>query len=273
MKQTPRFEEEIYETLDPHRMVGKSLVDAICKNWNETFVDEDTKEEVTIERSEILVKRGVVTKEVASSIQFYIDSGDITEPVKISNINRTGEHQPRNSYRPMLVKVHDLRSVNVICWSDTFDHAQIVVGDFVEQISNGWFLTSDVSNINATVIDNPEAYKLQEERMEKLPLLLNPFKFYQINVAWKEAGSPYPFVNPSPQAKENIEYATFICMADSIKEAQDIISPEITRRAYSDNKWTKIETHWEKGTPYNAGLIVPKEFCDKYNEYFQSLNK
>lgn len=48
----------VVETLPVEKAVGKTLVERACSTWMETFIDEDTKEKVDIERSEFIFERG-----------------------------------------------------------------------------------------------------------------------------------------------------------------------------------------------------------------------
>ena len=47
-----------YVTSDPKKMLNMYLAKRVLKTWEESFIDEDTGETVTIERNEILFDRG-----------------------------------------------------------------------------------------------------------------------------------------------------------------------------------------------------------------------
>ena len=49
-----------YVTSDPKKMLNMYLAKRVLKTWEESFIDEDTGETVTIERNEILFDRGTL---------------------------------------------------------------------------------------------------------------------------------------------------------------------------------------------------------------------
>lgn len=69
--------------------VGNFLNKAVCKEWVEDFVDEDSGEVVPIPRKEVIYDKGTeITNELVSSLLFYLQTGDIKE-VEISNQRRS----------------------------------------------------------------------------------------------------------------------------------------------------------------------------------------
>ena len=98
-----------FTTSDPKNMLHKYLVNNVKKTWTEDFVDEDTGEVVSIERSDILFTRGtVITQDVLAEIRFHLQAGDITE-VEVSNQQRVA---------------FELKNTSLLSYM-----AQVVVGD------------------------------------------------------------------------------------------------------------------------------------------------
>lgn len=66
-------------TSDPHEMLGKYMTGRILRTWTEKFIDEDTGEEVPIERSEVVMeyKDEPLNRDDISQLTFYLQSGDI----------------------------------------------------------------------------------------------------------------------------------------------------------------------------------------------------
>lgn len=84
-----KINEIITATSNLKDMKGSYLAENLFRKWNEDFVDEDTGEVVSIERSEIVQERGIfIDDDVLSEITFFIQSEDVKE-VKISNQNRS----------------------------------------------------------------------------------------------------------------------------------------------------------------------------------------
>ena len=70
---------ETFRTSDPKKMFGKFLPKNVLKTWTEDFIDEDTKEVVSIERNQVIVQAGEITQEKLQEIQFAIQAGDIED--------------------------------------------------------------------------------------------------------------------------------------------------------------------------------------------------
>lgn len=79
------------------------LAKRVLKTWEESFIDEDTGETVTIERNEILFDRGtLIDQDTLAKIRFSMEADGIKE-VEVSNQNRLWHSRTRtNSYIPIL---------------------------------------------------------------------------------------------------------------------------------------------------------------------------
>ncbi len=65
-----RKTEKRYVTSDPKKMLNMYLAKRVLKTWEESFIDEDTGETVTIERNEILFDRGtLIDQDTLAKIQ------------------------------------------------------------------------------------------------------------------------------------------------------------------------------------------------------------
>lgn len=94
----------VFETDQPAAMIGYYLAEPPSKTWTEDFMDSDTGEVVSIDRQEIILRRGeLITPEQAQSISFYQQSGDITKPVKLTDQRRQAEEYNTASLKPYKV--------------------------------------------------------------------------------------------------------------------------------------------------------------------------
>jgi len=85
-----KFKESKIRTSSLEELKGNFLAERVLRSWNEDFIDEDTKEVVTIQRNEILFDKGtLVDNDTLSEINFYLQSGDIKD-VLVSNQQRKG---------------------------------------------------------------------------------------------------------------------------------------------------------------------------------------
>ena len=61
---------------DPKEMVGKLLAESVKRTWTEDFLDEDSGEITSVERTEVVVERGKrLTKDDVARINFTSKRG------------------------------------------------------------------------------------------------------------------------------------------------------------------------------------------------------
>lgn len=74
---------KVVETNRPEEMLNKYLAEKVVKKWTEDFIDEDTHETTSIERTEILFDRGLyIDENLLQKIMFSIQAEEI-ETVKV----------------------------------------------------------------------------------------------------------------------------------------------------------------------------------------------
>lgn len=96
----------VIETSKPEEMYNKYLAEKVVKSWNEDFVDEDTGEPVTIERTEILFDRGTyIDDDMLQKIMFSIQAEEI-QTVKVVDTKPTTE-RANVQIRRYVVKLSD----------------------------------------------------------------------------------------------------------------------------------------------------------------------
>ncbi len=78
------------------------LAKRVLKTWEESFIDEDTGETVTIERNEILFDRGtLIDQDTLAKIRFSMEADGIKE-VEVSNQNRLAFENENKFLYPIL---------------------------------------------------------------------------------------------------------------------------------------------------------------------------
>lgn len=112
----------VIETSKPEEMRGKYLAEKVAKHWNEDFVDEDTGEPVTIERTEIIFDRGT-----------YIDD-DMLQKIMFS------------------IQAEEIQTVKVVDTKPTVERANAQIRRYVAKLSDGLH----TSNIYTTRCKTPE---------------------------------------------------------------------------------------------------------------------
>ena len=77
-----------YFTSEPKEMLNKYLVADVLQKWTDDYMDEDTQEVVSIERTQKLFEKGrLIDQDLFTQIQFHIQAGSISE-VEVSNQKR-----------------------------------------------------------------------------------------------------------------------------------------------------------------------------------------
>ena len=90
-----------YVTSDPKKMLNMYLAKHVLKTWEESFIDEDTGETVTIERNEILFDRGtLIDQDTLAKLRFSMEADGIKSATRTAWRSR----MKTSSYIPILHK-------------------------------------------------------------------------------------------------------------------------------------------------------------------------
>lgn len=256
---------ETFRTSDTNEMVGKYLPRPVIKTYNEDFMDDDTKEVITIERSEVLVDQGHITKELASTIAFFIASGDIKDvevcedPVLDMTLYTSG------ALRPYSVEIHNNigEKSQYIAHAQTLAQAIRIATEFAQVYKGlcGWVSVSRVVVVNAVFIPDDDKCIPEDER--KSPELEHNYFKVQVRTEWEDELTGAP--------KKRDRY--FVIAAEEVGEAKermarwlDITAAESKERGEGDAPGDKVRRTIRKATPFEAECIVPREFSELYHE-------
>ena len=189
-----RKNEDRFFTNNPKEMLGKFIAERLLRGWKEDFVDEDSGEVVSIDRSEVIADRGaLIDGDLLARINFHIQCGDIKE-VEVSNQRREAFHVKNTYLNPYLavVKIND-KNTKFLLYAASVEMAIEVVKDYVElNYSNGFFV-SQMKEFTSCIIlnDNLKSYKSDTDApMECVESIMeaeegnddSDYKFYQIEV-------------------------------------------------------------------------------------------
>lgn len=168
--QQTRENEVIIKTLDPSQMMGLYIKKTVCKKWTEDFIDEDTNETVSIERSVILHKAGTyVDQKTQQEINFDIIEGSITEPVELSNQSRTGLYNEMYGLRPWLAKVkYNDKAHKFLLKAKNIEHCIDIIRDYMETRVSGVFSILQIGTSDNAVFIDDEITHLTETDLDKM---------------------------------------------------------------------------------------------------------
>lgn len=250
--------------------IGHYLAKRAVRTWTEDFIDEDTKETVTIDRCEVLLERGkLITYELANGLK-----KDGVNEVEISDCPFRAEEQTDfNSLAHVKVTVRSSNNENavLIVRSDSLRGAQDCAIDYAEGAVNKIFSTPEASYVYITKSEIIGKFHFigrtnadieeEEEQLEKDPdaLVKEPFKvkanFIDTDVYDPEDRSHYGV------HKNEL----FVVWVYDVVTAKNIVFDYLKHKfhtVYNDRDTLRIVG----ATQFYAHTYVPAEYCNEYIE-------
>jgi len=258
-----------YSTSDPKRMLNKFTVGRVLKSWKEDFIDEDTKEVVTIERNEVLFDRGIlISQDILAQLNFHLQAGDIKE-VEVSNQLRMSYELEHTHLHPFIAQIElsDGKKAKFLFYSVTVEKALMVLKDWVELNYTTPFVVQLVKTFdtNIILIDNLKPLNLEtsEEAAEEIDEeeYENQKKFYQIDFNVEIDGTQTHTYSAVVQTI-NVDRAMMLINDYLIKKEKKRAQDAKER----DHEYTEQTYHTsiEKAAPIPVGVFIPKEFSEAY---------
>lgn len=166
-----RKTEKRFSSKDPKELLNHFLVKNLCRTWHEDFIDNDTHETVTIERTEIILEKGVcLNPENMQKVLFHQQCGDITEPIEVSNQSRQG-HEVGYRKWPFACKVSiDGETWKLLLQARGVRQALDIVTDWCELNTQKLFNINEVKAYDGAVIlvDRLRQYSMDEAQKRYL---------------------------------------------------------------------------------------------------------
>lgn len=248
--------------------IGHYLAKRAVRTWAEDFIDEDTKETVTIDRCEVLLERGkLITYELANGLK-----EDGVNEVEISDCPfRAKEQTDFSSLAHVKVTVRSSNNEKavLIVRSDSLRGAQDCAIDYAEGAVNKIFSTPEASYVYITKSEIIGKFHFvgrtnadieeEEEQLEKDPdaLVKEPFKvkanFIDTDVYDPEDRSQYGV------HKNEL----FVVWAYDVVTAKNIVFDYLKHKfhtVYNDRETLRIVG----ATQFYAHTYVPAEYCNEY---------
>lgn len=265
-----RKDAEIFETDKPAEMVGFYLAEPLTKKWKEDFTDADTGEVITIDREEIILRRGVlVTAEQAQSISFYYQCGDIAKPLKLTNQRRQAEEYNGTGLKPYKVSaiINDKRH-KFILEAQTVELAMEVARDWIELNYNGWFTIVGATALSNVILLNStmERYNDQGEAEEVCGTGETDGETTRYYMADAEVQIKY-FGEDEPEEHK----FTFIVKTLDVDTAKAAATAWITARMRKNNSQTadgkeisSVKTSLTAAKPFSCAALINRAFSEAY---------
>lgn len=210
--------ENRFKTDLPEMMVGFYTAENVLRKWTEDFVDSDTGTVTSVERSELILERGTyIDADVASSLSFYIQAGDI-DGVLVTDVRRTARPYERSAYSPWKVTfAFGSKSVVLILYAKTLEDSVAIGREFVERNKTGYYDLLSVGTFKDCVIIEHDFTESECEDENGEPIVRN---FYLLDTVthWMET---------------DLEQGQlFVVLAKDVDEARDLTLASIADRAH-----------------------------------------
>lgn len=248
--------------------IGHYLAKRAVRTWAEDFIDEDTKETVTIDRCEVLLERGkLITYELANGLK-----EDGVNEVEISDCPfRAKEQTDFNSLAHVKVTVRSSNNENavLIVRSDSLRGAQDCAIDYAEGAVNKIFSTPEASYVYITKSEIIGKFHFvgrtnadieeEEEQLEKDPdaLVKEPFKV-KVNFIDTDVYDPEDRSQYGVHKNE-----LFVVWAYDVVTAKNVVFDYLKHKfhtVYNDRETLRIVG----ATQFYAHTYVPAEYCNEY---------
>ena len=249
---------KVTRTADPKKMLGMYLAERVKKSWTEDFIDEDTKETVSIERNEVLFERGQhLDKDLISSVMFSIQAEEIKD-VAVTDTPYDMVRFITNSLCPWEVSASsDSQKFLYLVRAQSVEKAIEVATEYAGMYLglSGWTTVKQVKYCDYYIIeDNDECIP------ENAPKDYNSdFDYYKVTVQSR-------FFNDLDDDVEKSNY-TYIIKSHDVGEAKERITD------YCEKKWEEtLKSNPRnsfivlKAQPYDTDGIVPLSYCELYHE-------
>ena len=289
-----RKTEERYFTSDPKKMLGRYLVNKLCRTWTETFMDEDTGDTVPVERREVLFEKGTqITQDNLAKIRFYMAEGSVKE-VEVSNQRRVCYEMKNERLYPYMAQVSiGDKKHKVLLYATGVENAITIIKDYVELNFEGMFDILMVKEFESCIVllDKLKGMKysferdfcsgkisaeeflqelalqVDEEEREKEQEERKPKKWYKINSK---------IVTADKEGNERTEFFQFVVNSTSAERANMLINvylkqkqdEERQRATEKGNVFDEelITAAIEESAIIPIGVFIPKEFSEVYKD-------
>lgn len=147
------------------------LAKRVLKTWEESFIDEDTGETVTIERNEILFDRGtLIDQDTLAKIRFSMEADGIKE-VEVSNQNRLAFENENSVLYPYIAQAQiGDKKHKFLLYATGLENTCSILKDYIELNYMFGFTLTMVKEFDSCVIltDNLKERKVDDASLAYL---------------------------------------------------------------------------------------------------------
>lgn len=274
-----------YFTSEPREMLNKYLASDVVQKWSEDFIDEDTKEVVSVERTQKLFDRGrLIDQDLLTQINFHLQTGDIKE-VEVSNQKRLAFENKNTFLHPWQAQAEiGDKKYKFLLYASGISNVIEILNDYIELNYASGFTLVMAKEIDSCIIltDNFEKQKVDLEKAYlKDEISLEEYveakdgakdedeeikekKFYQLEVKIT--------YSDNIETTQSFIVHTFdtdralMVISHYLKKWEEKKNQEHREKGWSEHEIRDFKLCIEKAGPMPVGAFVPKEFSLAYNE-------
>lgn len=270
-------------TSDPKQMLNKWLPEGVTKKWTEDFVDEDTQEVVSVERTEKLFERGtLIDQDVLAKINFYMQAGEIKE-VEVSNQKRLAFENKNNWLYPwQATAIIKDKKYKFLLYGKSITNVVEILKDYIELNFSSAFrilMAKEmdsciilVDNLTKQKVDLEKAYLKEEISLEEYIEAkdrddeedkIEEKKFYQLEIKIvysDDVETVWSFIVHTFDTDR-----AMMIISQYLKKLEEDKREHHKEKGYSEYEVRDFKLSIEKAAPMPIGAFVPKEFSMAYN--------
>ena len=147
------------------------LAKRVLKTWEESFIDEDTGETVTIERNEILFDRGtLIDQDTLAKIRFSMEADGIKE-VEVSNQNRLAFENENSVLYPYIAQAQiGDKKHKFLLYATGLENTCSILKDYIELNYMFGFTLTMVKEFDSCVILTDNLKERKVDDVLRLPI-------------------------------------------------------------------------------------------------------
>lgn len=265
-----RKDAAIFETNEPSAMVGYYLAEPLAKTWTEDFTDSDSGEVVSIARKEILMRRGeLITPEQAQTINFYIQSGDVTKPIKLTNQRRQAEEYNGTALKPYKVTASiNCKRHKFILEAQTVELAMEVARDWIELNYKGSFTIVGATALSNVVLLNSNIERFNEDGESEEICGTGESDGETTRYYIADAEVTINYLEDDEPSEHNLTFIVKTLDVDTAKAAATAWISAKVRKNHNETANGKeianIRTTLTAAKPFACTALINRAFCEAY---------
>lgn len=248
-----------FRTSDPKEMRGKWLAAPVVNSWTEDFVDEDTKETVSLERNNVLMTRGTfLSDEEISQVMFFIQGYDSVKDVLVCSENISAERYISGRMIPYEVTLtNDLEAKTYLVRATSIEKAIVCIQNYAPLYRKleGYYSVRSVKPVAYTIVEDDDESVLRNES----EVVVTDYEYYKTTCRLDEYNE-----DKNKMEKTNV---TLIIKASDVGEAR-ARSLAWMKNTYKDNidMCEQNRVLVVKAQPYATYSVVPLTYCEIFKE-------